>query len=138
MASHPAVTIDDLEQCRIGADSFNHEAHVYLAWLYLDRYSVAEAIERFTAALKRLTLKLGAPGKYHSTITWFFMLLIAERCSAESGRSGQLDLDWTNFKQNNDDLLRRDDNVLHRYYNTATLATDEARRTFVLPDKLVA
>ncbi len=43
MTSHPAVTIDDLEQCRIEADSFNHEAHVYLAWLYLDRYSVAEA-----------------------------------------------------------------------------------------------
>ena len=138
MASHPAVTIDDLEQCRIEAGSFNHEAHVYLAWLYLDRYSVAEAIERFTAALKRLTLKLGVPGKYHSTITWFFMLLIAERRSAEAGRSGQPNLDWTNFKQNNDDLLRRDDNVLHRYYNTETLATDEARRTFVLPDRLVA
>ncbi len=132
MTSHPAVTIDDLEQCRIEADSFDHEAHVYLAWLYLDRYSVAEAIERFTAALKRLTLKLGVPGKYHNTITWFFMLLIAERRSARAG------LDWSGFKQNNDDLLRRDDNVLHRYYNPDTLATVEARRTFVMPDKLVA
>ena len=132
MASHPALTIDDLEQCRIEAASFDHEAHVYLAWLYLDRYSVAEAIERFTAALKRLTVKLGVPGKYHNTITWFFMLIIAERCGGEPG------LDWSGFKRHNDDLFRRDDNILHRYYNTETLATDEARRTFVLPDRLVA
>ncbi len=132
MDSHPALTIDDLEQCRIEAGSFDHEAHVYLAWLYLDRYTVAEAIERFTAALKRLTAKLGVPGKYHDTITWFFMLVIAERRDGPSG------LDWPGFKRNNDDLFRRDNNILHRYYNTDTLATDRARQRFVLPDKLVA
>ena len=135
MESRPALTIDDLEQCRIDADSFDHEAHVYLAWLYLDRYAVAEAIERFTAALKRLTVKLGVPGKYHDTITWFFMLIIAERRNGDSSPSG---LDWPGFKRNNDDLFRRDNNILHRYYNSETLATDKARQRFVLPDKLVA
>ena len=37
MASHPAITIYDLEQCRVEAAAFDHEAQVYLAWLYLDR-----------------------------------------------------------------------------------------------------
>ena len=96
---------------------------------------MAEAIERFTAALKRLTVKLGVPGKYHNTITWFFMLIIAERRNGEAGTSG---LEWSDFRRNNDDLFRRDENVLHRYYKAETLATDAARRTFVLPDKLVA
>ena len=135
MESHPALTIEDLEQCRIDADSFDHEAHVYMAWLYLDRYAVAEAIERFTAALKRLTVKLGVPDKYHETITWFFMLIIAERRNGDTGPS---DIDWPGFKRINDDLFRRDNNILHRYYNTETLANDKAREGFVLPDKLVA
>ena len=128
----PALGIDDLEQSRIDGGSFDHEAHVYLAWLYLDRYPVTEAIERYTAALKRLTAKLGVPGKYHDTITWFFMLIIAQR------RIACADVDWTVFKEKNADLLSREANVLNRYYNKETLATDAARQSFVLPDRLVA
>ena len=130
--SQPALSIDDLEQNRIEGGSFDHEAHVYLAWLYLDRYPLTEAIDRFTSALKRLTTKLGVPGKYHETISWFYMLIIAQR------RSGNAGNDWPNFKEKNPDLLSRDANVLNRYYSKETLATDAARRAFVLPDRLVA
>ena len=128
----PALGIDDLEQSRIDGGSFDHEAHVYLAWLYLDRYPVTEAIDRYTAALKRLTAKLGVPGKYHDTITWFFMLIIAQR------RIACADVGWTVFKEKNADLLSRENNVLNRYYSKETLATDAARQSFVLPDRLVA
>jgi len=130
--ARPALTIEDFEQGRIDGGSFNHEAHVYTAWLYLDQYPVTEAIERYTSALQRLTLKLGVPGKYHDTISWFFMLIIAER------RRGETRHDWTAFKAANDDLFRREDNVLNRYYSKEALATDAARRSFVLPDRLVA
>ena len=130
--SQPALSIDDLEQNRIDGGSFDHEAHVYLAWLYLDRYPLTEAIDRFTSALKRLTTKLGVPGKYHETISWFYMLIIAQR------RAGNAGNDWPNFKEKNPDLLSRDANVLNRYYSKETLATDAARRAFVLPDRLVA
>ena len=44
MDSHPALTIDDLEQCRIEAGSFDHEAHVYLAWLYKTCMSTARGL----------------------------------------------------------------------------------------------
>ena len=127
-----ALSIDDLEQSRIEGGSFDHEAHVYLAWMYLDRYPVTEAIERYTAALKRLTAKLGVPGKYHDTITWFFILIIAQR------RIACADVNWTVFKEKNADLLSREDNVLYRYYSKETLATDSARQSFVLPDRLSA
>jgi len=130
--SQPELSIDDLEQSRIEGGSFDHEAHVYLAWLYLDRYPVTEAIDRFTSALKRLTAKLGVPGKYHETISWFYMLIIAQR------RVGNAGNDWPNFLEKNPDLLSRDANVLNRYYSKETLATDAARRSFVLPDRLVA
>lgn len=90
---HPALSIDDFEQSRVDGGSFDHEAHVYMAWLYLGQYPLTEAIDRFTSALKRLTLELGVPGKYHDTITWFFMLIIAQR------RIGNVSADWQNFKE---------------------------------------
>ena len=129
---HPALSIDDFEQSRVDGGSFDHEAHVYMAWLYLGQYPLTEAIDRFTSALKRLTLKLGVPGKYHDTITWFFMLIIAQR------RIGNVSADWQNFKEKNPDLLSRDANILNRYYSKEMLASDAARQSFVLPDRLVA
>ena len=128
----PPLSIEDLEQGRIAAGSFTHEGHVYLAWLYLQQYPLTEAIERFSAALRRLTLKLGVPGKYHETITWFFMLIIAARRSGESAQ------DWAGFYAGNADLFSRDNNVLQRYYSKETLASDEARKQFMLPDRRVA
>jgi N-formylglutamate deformylase len=132
MPARPDLTIDNLEASQIDAASFDHEGHVYLAWLYLEAYPVTEAIDKFSAALKRLTLKLGVPGKYHATITWFFMLLIAER------RRNPSKLTWAHFKAANDDLFQKDDNVLNRYYSKEMLASDEARQIFVLPDRVAA
>ena len=90
-----------------------------------------EAAARFDAALQRLTEKLGIPAKYHATITWFFMLLIAERRNDGPGS------DWYRFRQDNFDLIR-DGKVLQRYYTSETLASDRARQSFVMPDRLAA
>ena len=106
-------------------------AHVYVAWLYLERFPLLEAIAKFDAALRRLTASLGIPGKYHATITWFFMMLIAER------RGATPDSDWFRFRRANDDLIS-DGKILQRYYDNETLASDRARQSFVLPDKLAA
>ena len=113
------------------AEAFNHEAHVYVGWLYLEKYPLAEAIQKFTTALKRLTVKLGVPGKYHDTITWFFMLAIAERRTVcETG-------DWLVFCASNDDLCDSGQ-LLCRYYSKTVLASDKARKSFVLPDLIAA
>ena len=61
----PAVSIEALESASIDAESFNHESHVYVAWLYLEQWQLNEAMQRFCAAIRNLTLKLGAETKYH-------------------------------------------------------------------------
>ena len=132
MNESPALTINDLEAGRIDADTFDHQNHVYLAWLYLEAYPVTEAIERFSAALKRLTLKLGVPGKYHETITWFYMLIIASR------RSQHVAATWPEFCSKNADIVTKENNVLSRYYSKQTLASEQARRNFIMPDRIAA
>jgi hypothetical protein len=127
---HPAgVTVTAFEDGDIDPDQFDHEAHIYAAWLYVRAFPAGDAADRFVAALKRLTLKLGIPGKYHDTITRFFLALIAER------RERAPDADWTEFRNANRDLFDRSANVLTRYYSPGRLDTEAAKRSFVLPDR---
>lgn len=89
----PYVSIAAFEAGEIDVSSFDHRAHIYVGWMYLERYPLQDAIDRFSKALRRLTVQLGIPGKYHETITWFFLLLIAERrAESESGELLKSDL----------------------------------------------
>lgn len=123
-----AVSVDELERGAIDVDAFDHQAHVFAAWRFVSEMPLPEAISRFSEALKRLTRELGVPEKYHGTVTWFYLLLIAER----QRRSET----WEEFRAANEDLFAP--NLLSRYYTQKCLNSDEARRGFVLPDRIVA
>ena len=127
----PGLTIEAFEAGNVDASAFDHAAHVHVGWLYLRRYPLALAIERFTDALQRLTRQLGAADKYHETITCFFLLLIAERRAEAPAES------WAAFRARNADLFSAGP-LLRRYYLQQTLNSERARRSFVLPDRLAA
>jgi len=96
-AREAQLTIERFEAGDIDPATFDHEAHIYVAWQYIGAYARNDAIARFDAALRRLTRKIGATEKYNAMITWLFMLLIAERA-----REGE---DWSAFRTRNSDLF---------------------------------
>jgi hypothetical protein len=116
------------EAGRLDPKAFNHKAHVLAGWLYVRRYPLTEAIARFSHALKAFARRAGSPMKYHETITWFYMLLIAER----QGRGGYAS--FAAFARDNEDLVA-DPSVLSRYYTSETLASTHARTHYVMPDR---
>jgi len=130
-AATPEFSVEAFEAGSIDAEAFDHEAHLYVAWLYLEKWPLLEAIGRFAAALRRLTTQLGIPGKYHETITWFYMVLIQER----RGDPGATD--WFAFQRMHADLFAGGEaSILRRYYSTELLHSNHARQSFVLPDRL--
>ena len=124
------MTDDELvaafEATELPGDQFSHEAHVRVAWWYLRTAPLPEALLRFSTALQRFAAANGAHGKYHETMTVAWMLIIADRMAAAPS------LVWTEFAAANPDLLGRP-SVLLRYYREETLASDRARRGFVMP-----
>ena len=126
----PAIdaVVKGFEDASLKPDGFNHEAHLQVAWHYLQHGKLLDALTRFTAALRRLTIKLGVASKYHETITWFYMIQIAERLSCKSGA------DWPAFKADNPDLFEWNPSLVQKYYSDSLLSSDTARRTFVFPD----
>ena len=123
----PSITIAAFERGDIDAEKFDHTAHIYMGWLYIGAYPLAEAIRRFDAALQRLVALLGAEDKYHATLTWFYLLLISER-SASGER-------WSDFRRRNPDLFDSR-NTLSRYYSHDMLFSERAKARFVMPDRL--
>lgn len=120
------------EAATLPAESFHHGDHVRAAFLYLSRYPVLEAIERFSSALKNFATANGKPDRYNETVTWAFLLLIRERVA----RAGSPQT-WTQFAEANPDLLSWRENILKKYYREETLSSDLAKETFLLPDKSV-
>lgn len=122
------VTPDEFEAGTFDVASFDHEAHVYVGWSMLTRYSLPETLSRFTRALLGLTQRLGLQGKYHETISWFYLIMIAER------RTGDAACDWDEFRRLNPDLLSSNSGLIGQYYSADRLKSEIARRVFVLPD----
>ncbi|MDX1396855.1 MAG: hypothetical protein R3195_20945 [Gemmatimonadota bacterium] len=109
-------------------DAFRHADHVRLAWVYLNRMPLLDAIRVYTVGLRRFAEASGAPGKYHETVTWAFLVLVNERL-----RDGGAGLTWPEFAARNPDLLRFRDGALFERYDPSILDSDLARKVFVLP-----
>jgi hypothetical protein len=122
--------ISQFESGATEPESFHHADHVRLAFEYLSRYDVLEALARFTDALKRFAAAQGKATRYHETITWTYLFLIRERIA----RAGSVQ-SWDEFASCNPDLLIWKGGVLSRFYRQETLDSDFARHTFVLPDR---
>ena len=129
MTDHDLV--DAFERCTLPNQQFRHADHVRVAWTYLGSLPLLEALERFTAALKRFAVHHGKPGLYHETITWAYVALIHERMERRPPS------DWEEFCRQNPDLLAWRPSILERYYRPQTLASELARRIFVLPDAAI-
>lgn len=113
-----------LEGCRLPAERFGHADHVRAAFLYLQRLPFGAAIDRMRKTLQHYTAFLGRASRYHETVTVAFMSLVNAHRQAGGYR------DWNEFAALNPDLF--DSGLLGRYYAPETLASAEARQTFVL------
>jgi hypothetical protein len=123
-----AELFDRFVDTTLPIDQFHHQQHVQVAWLFTQKYGMPGALAEFTAAIKRFADAKGKTGLYHETITWAFLLLISERQARNPAAN------WPAFEQANPDLLVWKPSILERYYSKELLASDLARRTFVMPD----
>lgn len=124
----PGPSIKRFEALDMIPAEFNHEAHVYVAWCYLRDHDLLTSIDRYRSALRRLTQKFGVPEKYHETITWFYLIAVAERATGEAGA------DWKAFRSRNPELFEQKPAMIRRYYSRDRLMSAQAKNSFVLPD----
>jgi hypothetical protein len=119
--------LEEFESCTVPGEEFRHREHVRVAFLYLNRYPLLDALRRFSTALARYAASMGKAQRYHETITWAYMFLVNERREPSQ--------DWEEFCKANPDLLDWKNSILARYYNRETLGSEQARRKFIMTDR---
>jgi hypothetical protein len=104
---------------------FAHEDHVRMAFLYARRGGVHAAVEG-ARRIRELAATLGAPAKYHDTLTVGWTRVVAH-LALESGAAS-----FAEFLAEHPQLERRD--LLSAHYSDEVLFGPGARAAFVEPD----
>lgn len=99
--------LEGFENCTLPNEAFHHEEHVRVAFLYLSRYAVHEAFERFSRSLVKFAAAHEKSNLYKETLTLAYLLIIRKRV-AEVGRTQS----WEEFRSSNMDLLDRERDIL--------------------------
>ena len=119
---------EDVEECRLVPEQFNHRAHVRLAYTYLVEADEEAATDRMRSALLAFLQCHGVPiTKYHETMTraWIlavrhFMAITPACASADA------------FIDANPRML--DSKIMLTHYSADLLFSPQAREEFVEPD----
>jgi hypothetical protein len=104
---------------------FDHRQHVKFAWTALCEHPVGEAEDLVADEISRFAA-VHAPGKYHDTLTRFWVRLVAHTRSVDGG--DDFDAHMSRFP------VLADRRAPWRHYAESTLAAPAARNGFVEPD----
>jgi len=118
--------VERFEACTLQPWAFGHREHLLVAWTYLRAAPFEVAAMRFITSLKRFAARHGEPGKYHATVTWALLMLLAEAID----ESPKLDFDALLAKR--PDLLDAK-KLLASIYDLEALDAERARRIPILP-----
>ena len=108
---------------------FSHRDHLHVAWHYLHALPLELALARFVQGLRRLTLALGAPQKFHTTISWAYVVLLHEAIAQAPDEA------FDQLLARRPELLMHPHGALATLYSPAQLAADAARERFVFPER---
>ncbi|MDB4944520.1 MAG: hypothetical protein JWP97_4054 [Labilithrix sp.] len=122
-----AAVVVEFERGTIDAARFGHREHLRVAFGYLQVLSQEEALARYVRHLRALVAALGAPEKFHATMTWAYVLLVSDAMERAPGAT------FDELMDMNPALLDHRAGALHELYDRAQLDAAEARRRFVLP-----
>jgi hypothetical protein len=128
MTINDEVFLEQFENQTLSPDLFDHYGHLRLAWLYLNRYSLDEAIEKVTGGIALYARSLGAGDKFQRTLTEAIVRIMAFR--KESGNADTL----MAYLAENRDLIEDIRAVVGVHYSSERLNSEAARTRFVNPD----
>ena len=117
------------EACTL--DEFHHRDHIKVAYLYLRRHPLDEAIAKVRTGLQALAAAWGAPDDlergYHETMTQAWVQLVhLTLCDYRAAESADA------FCDQQPQLMQK--THLQLFYSPERLTTWEAKRDFVEPD----
>lgn len=120
--------LDAFLTCRVPGSAFDHRGHLKIAWILLQKHGLEVAVRETCEGIRRLAAHLGAPGKFHWTLTEALVRIMAARGAANRTQG------FDAFLAANPDLVTDARGVVGRHYSAERLAGLDAKRGFIAPD----
>ena len=114
---------------RLDPGTFHHADHVQVAFELLGAHDFIDASAIYARGLQAIAASAGVPERFHLTITYAFLSLIAER------RAGMNAQGFSAFAAANPDVMSA--SALAGWYADSRLHCDLARAVFLMPEALV-
>lgn len=132
MSAHTILSDDDFlaafNDCSAPPSAFNHAGHVRIAWIHLQRYPLAQAIQLTCDGIERFANHLGVPDKYNRTLSEALMRIMANLGATNTC------LSWDGYMSENRGLFENAQQLLGQYYSNELLNSKAAKSTFMQPD----
>ena len=110
-------------------EEFRHRGHLRLAWLVLSRHQRDEAESIVAREIKQFAVANGASGRYHDTLTRFWIRLVGHAME-NAPDAGSIDQLLSRFP------FLLDKSLPYRHWQGETFNSDEARAGWIEPDLL--
>ncbi|MFN8371722.1 MAG: hypothetical protein U0694_02435 [Anaerolineae bacterium] len=105
--------------------TFPHRDHIRMAWLYLRTCDENTALRKVRQGIRQLAAALGASGKYHETLTVFWVKAVRNAMTADAA-------DFAAFEAKHPELF--DAGYVKQFYSDGLLWSEAARQSWVEPD----
>lgn len=116
--------------CTLEPDLFSHEAHLRLAWIYLNAHGIDTVIQYCLGQIQRFDQVYGDGRKFHATLTVAAVKALAHFKSRSRSHS------FPDFLAEFPRLKTDFRGLLAQHYSFDVLGHPIARRQYVQPDRL--
>ncbi len=122
--------IKDMEQGGFPPNLFTHEAHIRLAWLYLNQFDEEMAIEKTCQTIQNFDQLHGDGTKFHLTLTVASVKVVHHFKKKSNATS------FIGFINENPRLNNAFKSSILKQYGTNPLNLENAKAKFIAPDQL--
>lgn len=134
MKDHYQLTDEEFESqfsnCTLDSSIFNHEAHIRLAWIHINRYGIEQALINVDNQLYSYVCSLGAEDKYNKTVTIAAVKAVYHFMQkSNSNNFKDFILEHPRLKTNFKELL-------DKHYSIDIFNSDIAKSSFLEPNLL--
>jgi hypothetical protein len=121
---------NQFENCELAPTLFNHEAHLRIAWIYINRYGVEKAVIRLCSQLRNYVSHVGAFTKYNETLTIAAVRTVYHFMLKSKSHN------FRDFISENLRLSHNFKELLLQHYKTDIFTSETAKREYLLPELL--
>jgi hypothetical protein len=116
------------ENCSLDPELFNHEAHLRIAWIHINKYGDEEAIQMVSKQLIAYVTHIGASDKFNKTLTVAAVKTVSHfKKKSESDTFSGFIGEFPRLKDNFRELM-----AFH--YKMDIYNSPSAKQTFLEPD----